>query len=257
MNQTNQIVTQKNQTPAPIAVNAMVSSYETDGIDPADIKMPIVRIAQAQSKIVSEGKALPGDLYLNTTKEVLAKKGDKLDFIAIKTFKNYGVYEKLPGAQMPTFRRLEAFNPLKELPYEWEEGGNTWRRDICINFYVMFPELLKKTPGMFPALLTTSRSSRDAGRNLVTFMTLAKGAGKTPEELIFKLKTEFIQGKTGQGSYFVFKAESENQNTDPKILTTLRTWKEVITKNMATIKVDYSDVTDAKQFDANGVEIPF
>jgi hypothetical protein len=251
----------KAQTTA-VAAPLATQAWGSDGIDKSDILIPKLLIMQGLSQFVSDQKASIGDIVRSTTGEILAdgKKKGSVEFIPLTSFKTWIKEEKVGNkfeyrGQEP----MTASNSTE--PTEWTENGTEWRRNRCLNFYVLLPGDIARDRAarkkladtgdfpdtddvLLPCVLSFRRTSYSAGKTLITHFAKAEHMGVPPAVSIFKLFSKIE--KNDQGTFQVAVVEKSGKTTSEDIVI-CRSWYDTLKKS--TVKVDDSDL--AKGSDAH------
>lgn len=233
-------------------------AWGSEGVDATDVVIPKLLLMQGLSNYVAEGKAALGDIVRSTTGEILgnAKKG--VEIIPLLSYKTWKISEKV-GNKFE-FRSQEPITALNvNEPLEWTQGGSTWRRDRCLNFYVLLPSDVKreaaaldklKTSGEFPdpkdallpCVLTFQRTSYGAGKALSTHFLQAASFNRPPAVSTFKLISKM--DKNDQGTFFIYEVENAGLTSEADLAVCKR-WYETITNSK--VKVDEADMVEPKR----------
>lgn len=243
----------KKETTA-VSTELVSSSWGSEGVDAQDILIPKILLMQGLSEYVADGKVQMGDIVLSTNGRKLGGKDKALTFIPICTFKTWVNSEKV--GQKYEFRGTEPITPENsDLPLEWQQQGAMWRRDRCLNFYVLLPEDIEREKqaiekaskgdlpdpddALLPCVLTFRRTSYGTGKELSTHFSKCAHFKVPPAVSMFNLLSEKVQND--QGTFYVFKLEKAGK-TDTHHIQAARQWYEIITK--AKVKVDEPAVVD-------------
>lgn len=235
------------------AVQTYEEAWGTEGIDSTDIIIPRISMAQNMSEVVSDRKAQIGDIYLSTTKEVIAKAGTPVEFIPLMHYKTWSLTEKVNGKS--ELRGQEPFTPQNMMaPYKWtdEKTGNEWERSKCLNFFVLLvPQIKKSKDEAFPCILSFRKSSYHGGKVLVSHFAQARKAKKPAASATFKLSSKTEKGDLG--TYQVFVVEHTDKPTPKDILDSVcKDWYHTIASQRNQVKVDEPAVGEVSD-----VEVPF
>lgn len=229
-------------------------SWGTSSFDREDIMIPKLLLMQGLSKLVAEGTVGQGEIVRSTTGKSLAKKGESVSFIPLATFKTWVVEEKI-GPKYE-FRRTEPMTAAnKDLPLEFVEGANSWRRSRCLNFYVLLPqdiarevsalkaaasgELPDPEDCLLPCVLSFRRTSYPAGKILITHFAKADQFKVPPAVSVFKLSSDVVKNDLGT---FQVLAVAPDRKTTIEELTVCKKWHDTL--QTANIKIDESDVEE-------------
>lgn len=243
----------KKETTA-LSTDLISSSWGSEGIDAQDILIPKILLMQGLSEYVADGKVQMGDIVQSTTGRKLGGKDKPLQFIPICTFKTWVNSEKV--GQKFEFRGTEPITPENtDLPLEWQQQGSMWRRDRCLNFYVLTPEDIEREKqaiekaakgdlpdpddALLPYVLTFRRTSYGVGKELSTHFSKCAHFKVPPAVSMFNLSSEKVQND--QGTFYVFKLEKAGK-TDPHHIQVARQWYDIITK--AKVKIDEPELDE-------------
>ncbi len=234
--QTNQVATKANN-----AVSTEVEQWGTEGIEAADIKLPKLLLMQGISDLVTNEKALMGDIVDSITNEKLADSKKSLGIIPIYMWKDYVIMEKI-GDKFEFKSRApynaETANWREFENREYKEGGVDCRRDFCMNFLVMLEKDITD-PSALPYAITFKRTSLKAGQNFANFFQRA--AMKKAPPCIFTLEMGSKIEKGKKGSYYVPAVNAARLTTDfASVEPTLKKWYTTFKKGAA--KIDDSDI---------------
>lgn len=227
-------------------------SWGSEGVDANDVLVPRILLMQALSKLVSAGERNTSDIIRSTTKEVLAKKGDTFEVIPIRLFKTFTIFDC--SGKKPEFRSIEPITPENlNAPLEYMVDGKPYRRDRSLNFYVLLPkDIIREQKAkeaiakgeypdtddiLFPAVLSFSRSSYLAGRELATHFKKAEAFGIPPASRVFKLGSKLASND--QGTWPVFTVEKARPSSQEELAAAKR-WYDVLAKS--SVRID--DVED-------------
>lgn len=258
-------------------------AWGSENVDASDVTIPKLLLMQGQSEFVAEGKAKLGDIVRSTTGEILGGASKGVEVIPLMSFKTWTILEKV-GNRFE-FRRVEPINAdnVNE-DLEWFQDGIAWRRDRCLNFYVLLPadikreaaalEKLSKTgafpdpkDALLPCVLSFRRTSYGAGKSLSTHFLQAASFNRPPAVSTFTLSSKME--KNDQGTFYIFEVANSGM-TAVADLAVCKKWYETITQTK--VKVDDSDLVKpekAKPVDKatpkrdamppleEGLEIPF
>lgn len=252
----------KKEPSAPPAVQQvpeeLQGSWGAEGISNSDIIIPRLLLMQGLSEIVNDGGAAAGDIVRSTTKKILAKKGESVDFIPLMSFKSWVVSEKV--ADKFEYRREEPMNAANEnLPWTFQApasvGGKQveWRRDQSINIYTLLVDDIARAgkalealargempaaeDALMPCLVSFRRSSYRTGRQMLTFFKSCEQFKTPPASGIYKLSSAIEKGE--KGTYHVFQSEQKGRSTIEQ-LSVAKDWWKIL--NTAKIAVDADHV---------------
>jgi hypothetical protein len=224
-------------------------------VDTSDVLIPKLLLMQGLSKLVAEGDAAQGEIIRSTTGKALAKKGEAVDFIPLMTYKTWVLEEKV-GSKYE-YRRVEPMTAAnKDLPLEFVDGANQWRRNRCLNFYVLLPQDISKEAAalkaaaagdlpdpedaLLPCVLSFRRTSYNAGKILATHFKKAEHFKVTPAVTVFKLSSTVEKNELG--TFHAFTVEPGRKATVEE-LTVAKRWFDTLQK--VQVKVDEPEVDEA------------
>jgi len=250
-------MTKKKNTALAVKENADVAlpedlsgSWGSEGVDNADILIPRALLMQPLSDFVADKVAAAGDIIKSTTKEVLYTESvDKpFEFIPIMTYKTWRIMVMKDGKYV--FHSLEPMTATNvNDPLEWLDGNQQFRRDRTINFYVLLPSEIKKEivaldklsgggipdtdDCLVPCLLSFTRTSFPAGKELATHFKKAQHFRIPPAVTTFILFSEFE--KNDKGNYYVYRV-AKSRKTAIEELSMCKRWYDTLQE--ASVVVD-------------------
>lgn len=251
---------------AAMTISDMGGSWGSEGVDNADILIPRILLMQPISERVGEGTSQAGDLIKSTNDETLAAKGKSVEVIPIKTFKTWRIMKMINGKY--EFSAIEPFTVANSnAALEWIDGITQYRRDRSINFYVLLPseiarevkafekiasgELPDPDDCLIPCLLSFTRTSSPAGKDLATHFKKAEHFGIPPAVTTFNLSSEFV--KNDKGNFYVFKIEKSRKTTMEELASAKKWWE---TLQSANVKV-HEEVESAEVSEPVGMDDTF
>lgn len=228
---------------------AEVSSWGEQEIDASNILLPRLLLMQGLSELVSEGKAKLGDVVKNTSGEVIATKDKPVEFIPLFHVENWAISEQV-GSKYE-WRRNEPVNlSNRNAELEFMHQGTKWRRDRCLDFFVILSSDVAKEKkaraaiakgevpdvdsAVFPCYLSFRRTSIAAGKELVKAFATAKHFKIAPSAWTFKLTCKV--DKNDKGTYAVFGIEKAG-TTPKEYLPLCKSWYDIITASAAKVKI--------------------
>lgn len=234
-----------------VTTTASVSDFYDDvPSDSADILIPKLLLMQGTSEAVGDEKAEAGSTINSLTTETLAVKGKPLEIIPIKEMPKTWVIERFDEAdERFVFDHVEQWKPAdKDLPWEFQEAGQRYRRSGCLNFFVLVASEVGKDT-MLPYMISFRRTNSQAGKKLHTYFELGKMAFKQgnrnsiPMAKVLQLVSK-VQ-KKDKNAWFVYDLDLASQraaSADEKEAGV--TWF----KNLKTtqVKVDESDLKQSE-----------
>lgn len=245
---------------AALAIPTQNLAWGSEGVDATDVVIPKLLLMQGQSEFVATGKAKLGDIVRSTTGEVLGSAAKGVEIIPLLSFKTWVNLEKVGNRfEYRGTEPITADNINSQL--EWMQDGKEWRRDRCLNFYVLLPadiqrevSALKKleSTGAFPdpkdallpCVLSFRRTSYGAGKTLSTHFIQAAHFNRPPAVSRFSLSSKME--KNDQGTFYIFEVNNVGM-TATEDLEVCKRWYETITQTKVNVKVDDSDLKKDKQ----------
>lgn len=98
----------------------------TEGIESQDVTIPRLKIGQAMSKEVKDGKVAEGDLYLNITGEVLAKAGETLRIVLIARGKEFILWRPRNDNGGGILARAKPVPTGDGVRYAWDKSNTSF-----------------------------------------------------------------------------------------------------------------------------------
>lgn len=218
------------------------------------IVIPRLLIMQGLSELVTERKAVLGDIVRSQPVEILGNPEKPVKFIPI-TFNNEWMLSEKVGAKFE-FRGMEKMTAANEhLPWEFKKDGVDWKRTKVVNLYVLLPsdieaekaELAKAANGempdpdkvLFPLLLSFRSTSFPAGKDIVTHFAKAKHFGV--KGYVSTMELSCYQDKNDSGSFYVAKVTKCGQ-TSKDYLAACESWYNIL----QTRKVEVTPMEEEK-----------
>ncbi len=228
------------------AVNAAPdSAWGSEDVDNSDIIISKILVMQGMSDLVSDRKALIGELRDTLNGKLLGGMvGDKckpMPFIAFHTFKTWIINHKEtpPGAKEPKWVFKQQIPMTADNKgWEWNEtvDGVEVRRDKVLNFYVLLPEEIAAGEA-FPYLLSFRRTSYKAGQRISTEGSKLRALNKPLAQRVFNLGV--VEEEGDEGKYCCLSVELGPQASDAEKAKAYE-WYKVMQK--ATVRIDDSDL---------------
>lgn len=261
----------KKETTAVALPDDLKGSWGSENIDSADIVIPRLLLMQGMSEHVSAGKAKLGDIIKSTTVEVLGGKDKPVKIIPLISTKTWTISEKV-GNKFE-FRSIEPVSlNNSSLPLEWQQGNTTWRRDKCLDFFVLLSDDVAKerkaldklkagdipdvADALLPCHLSFRRTSYNSGKTLATHFSVAGRFNLPPASTIFNLTSEVT--KNDQGTFAIFEIKSAGKTSIDDLMVAKK-WYDILAKAKSNVVIDQETVPveTATRVDVNGEEIPF
>jgi len=203
-----------------------------------DLLIPRIQIMNALSKPVEHGVASPGDMVDSSTLEILAKFGQKLEFVPFYTHKEWIEYEVL-GKDQKFIGRHEV-TPLNEgWPTEEVRQGMPIRRNKALNFFAVLPGRLVS----LPYLMTFQRSGLNAGKLLSTHFQVSAMKKVAPASKVFTL--QIVKKSYDRHTWYGPVVEMGRDATQEELATAYN-WYQQVSKNK--VVADESSDSDAPNF---------
>jgi hypothetical protein len=232
----------------PAIPDNLKGAWGAENADTAEILIPKILLMQGLSEMVQTGKVAQGDILKSTTKEVIAKKGEAVEFIPISTYATWMLEEYVKNkweyrGTVPR-RASEA-----DLPFEYQEGERQMRRSKATNFYVLLVgdiqrdlaarksmakgDLADPNDVILPCVLTFRRTGFVVGKTLTTHFAKSSQLGMPPAASVFKLSA--TTKKNDKGIFQLFDLAHSRHSTVEE-MGLARAWYDTIrTKD---VKVD-------------------
>lgn len=148
-------------------------------------------IVAAQSPLVIEGKAKPGDIIDSTDSRIVIPSGQASEFTVCFFYKEWEQREVENGSS----KLVNRFLYTKEnanLPKEEKLGNKIIQNIKCLTFFALLPSY---SPD-FPVLVRFKKSNYFVGRTLITAMQRAIASKRHYTTLVFKLQTKLATWQT-------------------------------------------------------------
>jgi hypothetical protein len=215
-------------------------AWGSENVSSKDLIIPKILVMQGLSEAVSEGKAAIGDMIDSVSGEKIGNKANAVPFIPFYTFKTW-IESVKKGDKYEYIRQIPMDATNEDLPVEYQVDGAMYRRDRCINCYVLLPTTLDSNGGVIPYLISFRRTSYTAGKKLSTFIAKLSDANQPAAAKNFALSVE--TKKNDKGTYMAFNVEPL-EATKPEHLKVAYDWYLKV-KNTS-VKVDDSDLRSEK-----------
>ena len=225
------------QTKTPVVAQDYIEGgWSTEDIDTNDILIPNILLMHPTSDLVKKGERNQGEIIRSTNNEVLAKRNETFNIVVFDKWKEWRIMKKNPGSSRYEFVRFDKWAIDNDsLPWEYEENGESFRRDKTLNFYGILEKDVKSgTP--FPVKLSFVRTSFNTGRKIADIYTKTIMEKQAPTRQYFKIGSKLVEGK--EESFFAFTTE-EGDTTPAEARLAAIQWKKIIVqaKNNNTLKV--------------------
>lgn len=199
-------------------------SFGLESVTSKDIKIPLIYIAQAMSKVCADGVATQGDIVENMENKVLGGKKGPAKVIPFFFQKSYQVQKEVNGKK--EFHAIEAYDA--ERPYEEVKEGTKFFNYPCFNFFVLV--VGDETKSKYMLSFRGSRNINSAGRPMLTQLMNSVQRGIPPYACAYDIGVKQVEND--KGKWFVFTA---NADRDVKVPTDVMNSAAVEAKNLQTM----------------------
>lgn len=179
-------------------------------VEAKDILIPKIFVLNPMSKLCAEEGLKPGSLVRSTDGKVIGDCELGVEFVPISYTKMWKVEIKKGGRY--EHLRWEPVTPDNaDLPWEWKEGLNEYRRNNSLMFYVMLTaDIAREQKAMealnkgeipdvddivLPTCITFSRSGYKAGKVLLTHFAKTEEVRARGFDIPYSTKTFTLFGK--------------------------------------------------------------
>lgn len=183
-------------------------SFGLESVTSKDIKIPLIYVAQAMSKVCADGIAAQGDIVENMENKVLGGKKGPAKVIPFYFQKSYQVQKVINGKK--EFHAIEPYNA--ERPYEEERDGVTYFNYPCFNFFVLV--VGDETKSKYMLSFRGSRNISSAGRPMLTQLMNSVQRGVPPYACAYDIGVKQVENE--KGKWFVFTANADRETKLPK-----------------------------------------
>lgn len=224
-----------------VAMSQDMGAWGAPQVSSQDIVIPKILCMQGLSQLVSDEKAKMGDFVDNMNEEVIGNyKSKPVEFIPFHMEKIL-IVSKLIGNDYK-FERIEKVDASNEnMAYELEIGGEKFKNEYCMNFYVLRPE----DPSL-PYIISFKGMSRKAGKILATQMYVKNAAaGKIPPAYVMELSG--TKESNDKGTFIVLNTKSTRESSADERQAAFNWYKTV---NAGGVKV-HEDEMNAKPAEEN------
>lgn len=235
----------------------------------SNIVIPKVLLMQGLSDLVSERKAVQGDIVRSVTAEKLGDDKTPLEFIPL-TFKDlWLVSEDQKGdGKKYEFRRYEDRTHANEnAEWDYKENGTNWKRTKVLNVFALLPkdidaqkemmDAFEKTGEMpdvdkvlLPVMIQFKNTSFKAGKEVATLFAKAESIARKYNKPVpaygTTMRLSCVPDKNDKGSFFVFKAEKSGP-TKTEYREDAANWYAQLLALGSNVKIDESDVDAAHE----------
>jgi hypothetical protein len=239
MSKKNEVAAQTNNE---LAIMPEGLSFGLDTVTSKDIKIPLIYVAQAMSKVCADGIAAQGDIVENMENRVLGGKKGPAKVIPFYFQKSYQV-QKLVNSKKE-FHAIEAYD--KERPYEEEKDGTTYFNYPCFNFFVLV--VGDETTSKYMLSFRGSRNISSAGRPMLTQLMNSVQRGIPPYACAYDIGVKQVEND--KGKWFVFTA---NADRDTKLSKEVMDRAAFEAKNLQTMLSQGASIQTGEEI-GEGVE---
>lgn len=178
-------------------------SFGFEAVTSKDIKIPLIYIAQAMSKVCADGIAAQGDIVENMENKVLGGKKGPAKIVPFYFQKSYQVQKSVNGKK--EFHAIEAYD--KERQYEETRDGVTYFNYPCYNFFVLV--VGDETKAKYMLSFRGSRNISSAGRPMLTQLMNGLQRGIPPYACAYDIGIKQVEND--KGKWFVFTANADRE----------------------------------------------
>ena len=235
----------KPTTAVAVSEDFAAGGWENEVVDTKDIIIPKILLMHPTSDLVKKGERSQGDIIKSTSSDVVAKRNEKFDVLVFEKWKEWRVMKKNPASGRYEYVRLDKWTAENDNdPWDYTEGGDTFRRDKTMNFYgILASDVANGTP--FPVKLSFVRTGFKTGLKIADAYARALMEKQPPTRQVFTIGSELVNGK--EETYFAFTAQAGRASTPEEKAAALQ-WRKVVqlAKDSNTLK-DHEDVDDQPQ----------
>lgn len=199
-------------------------SFGLETVTSKDIKIPLIYVAQAMSKVCADGLAVQGDIVENMENKVLGGKKGPAKVVPFFFQKSYQVQKLVNGKK--EFHAIQPYDTERQ--YEEEKEGVTYFNYPCFNFFVLV--LGDETKNKYMLSFRGSRNINSAGRPMLTQLMNSVQRGIPPYACAYDIGVKQVENE--KGKWFVFTA---NADRDTKIPTDVMSSAAMEAKNLQTM----------------------
>lgn len=199
-------------------------SFGLDTVTSKDIKIPLIYVAQAMSKVCADGIANQGDIVENMENKVLGGKKGPAKVVPFYFQKSYQVQKEVNGKK--EFHGIEAYDG--DRPYEEVKDGTRFFNYPCFNFFVLV--VGDETKSKYMLSFRGSRNINSAGRPMLTQLMNSVQRGVPPYACAYDIGVKQVENE--KGKWFVFTA---NADRSVKIPTDVMSSAAMEAKNLQTM----------------------
>lgn len=235
----------------------------------SNIIIPKILLMQGLSELVSDGKAVMGDMVRSTTGEKLGNAEKPVEIIPLTYNTTWVKQEKVGNAW--EYRGQEPMTAAnQDLPWQYEENGTQWKRTKSLNLYALLPsdvvaekaEMEKAKNGempdpdkaLLPVMISFRSTSFNAGKVVNTHFAKARKFGL--QGYVSTLKLKCYKEKNELGTFYVFDVETAGK-TPKDAFEVCEYWRNIVASGKAQVDdkdeaerpvKDYSAVSEGSNF---------
>lgn len=215
-----------------------------DSVAASDVLMPVARLMQPTSQLVTSEKAKPGEWRGTLAENLLAAKGASVEVIPFGFHKSWIVYKMTPGKNQREFVKVEPYLVRPTRPREETIDGLVHINFETIN-YIVVPVDEALSDQMIPYMLRLNSTAYIAGKKMESFRLKLQLAKKPHCFSTFKLGSVFKENE--KGKFYVPTVDWGRDTTDEELVA-CRPWIDLA--KAGRVKADESDLAR----DASGSE---
>lgn len=238
-----------------------VSNEPVIPINVEDLILPTVVLRQNSYKKPHMKPFKPGDVILRPDDECIADEEKVAPFIPVHIEKVHRIVLE-NGSESRTLR----YDPWRaNLEWEFEEDGQTYRRDECYVAHVLFKDKLKAQNAMLaesaaggiidpsdfvlPTRIVFTRAGRIAGKTLAAHFELSRAVRQPPYVLGFSLRSTELSNDKGAWYAFVVEKLKEDKFTSKDDYPICKFWHDSMTK-LIKLKSVEDDQDEGQEYNA-------
>lgn len=208
-----------------VAEDFSAGGWDTEVVDTKDIIIPKILLMHGTSDLVKKGERNQGEIIKSTSGDVVAKRNEKVSVIVFDKWKDWRIMKKNPQSGRYEYVRVEQWTPENDdAPWDYEENGETYRRDKTMNFYAVLANEAQ-AGNAFPVRLAFTRTAFKAGLKIADAYARALMDKQPPTRQVFKIGSELVNGK--EETYFAFTTELGEATTPEQKAAALQ-WRSVV-----------------------------
>jgi len=199
-------------------------------VSASDLVAPKILLMQGTSVLVSEGKAMVGQIINQLTGEKMADYDSKIRVLPFLCRKEYVVSKKVGDTWK--FDHTDEIKGEFARPYEEEKFGDTFKNEAQYSFYVLLEE------GGIPAVVSFKGKSKKAGQQLFTKMYIQNPTQSPPLSPAHNWVTlTSKKEKNDKGPYAVWMVGMDSVSTKEEVATCLD-WIRAVRSSKVKVQED-------------------